>query len=625
MKKLVLMLSMVFMLCVLNSCGGGETSSSEPGAGAGKKTAMMIDVTSENLTDALADLKAAGFTNVSSNADTDKEWKENRWIVISQSVEVGENYSVNDEIKLTCKKSCLLYLKLTSESNFMFSTYDMDIYVDDELVGTVENGKTITKLMQLLEGKYTIIACKSGDNSLKATKQLTITSDITFKSDIAHSGSSIEFKNMETLDSIVGASIKVPKVTGKVLREAMTELQEAGFINVREEPYSDIWDKDNWIVTKQGVESGTEVDQNEFIQLDCIKLDQYFNESYSGKTLAEVENAAKKSGLLLKYVSDEDRSDLSDTINSLEDNAKEYWIVVSAEQYTSEPKTAKIYLKYEGSPEEKKKAEEEKKKSEEEKKKAEEEKKKAEEEKKKAEEEKKKAEEEEKKAEVEKKKKAEEEKKKAEEEKKKAEEEKKKAEEEKKKAEEEKKKAEEEKKKAEAEKKKAEESEKNKESTAKASGDSSSSKEESQKEDKAKQDVSQESTKKNESSVYYSSNDSHNVKKGNSGVYSYKNKGGTYDVFYVIDFDDGYVYFFTDGNGDSTCDRVKIEYGDLNHVLVIVYHDGDNKWAEGFHFKYVNQPTHLVLQDQNGFETDFYATDLSHALEIRDTKTIHDY
>ena len=56
-----------------------------------------------------------------------------------------------------------------------------------------------------------------------------------------------------------------------------------------------------------------------------------------------------------------------------------------------------------------------------------------------------------------------------------------------------------------------------------------------------------------------------------------------------------------------------------------IYHDGDSKWAEGLHFKYVNQPTHLILQDQNGFETDFYATDLSHALEIRDTKTIHDY
>ena len=401
MKKLVLVFSMVVMLCVLNSCGGGETTSSDSGGGAGKKTAVMIDVTSENLTDALAELNAAGFNNVSSNADTDKEWKENRWIVISQSVEAGENYSVNDEIKLTCKKSCLLYLNLTAEYNFLFSTYDMDIYVDDELIGAVQNGKTITKLMQLLEGQYTVMACKSGDNSLKATKQLTITSDITFKSDIAHSGSSIEFKNMETLDSIVGASIKVPKVTGKVLREAMTELQEAGFINVREEPYSDIWDKDNWIVTKQGVESGTEVDQNEFIQLDCIKLDQYFNDNYSGKTLAEVEKAAKKSGFLLKYVSDEDRSDLTDTINSLDDSAKEYWVVVSAEQYTSEPKTAKLYLKYEESPEEKKKAEEEKIKAEEEKKKAEEEKKKAEEEKKKAEAEKKKAEEEKRKAEEE--------------------------------------------------------------------------------------------------------------------------------------------------------------------------------------------------------------------------------
>ena len=403
MKKLVLVLFMLLMLNVLDACGGGVTA--VPGAASsGKESADMIDVTTKTLPDAVAELKAAGFTNVTSNTSSDKEWKEDRWIVVSQSVEAGQKHALEDEIKLTCKKLCLLYLDLKSESNLLFSTYDMDIYVDETLIGTVANGKTITKLMSLLEGKHTIVACKSGDNSVKATKELSVTSDITFKSDIGHGGS-IEFKNMETLDSIVGASIKVPKVTGEILSEAKKDLEEAGFINVREEPYSDIWDRDNWIVTKQGVESGSEVDQNEFIQLDCIKLDQYFSETYSGKTLAEVEKMAQQSGFSLKCTSAEDQSDLSDTINGLSEKEKEYWVVTSAEQYRSELKTAKIYLKREESPEEKKAAEEAKKKAEEEKKKAEEEKKKAEEEKKKAEEEKRKAEEEKK---AEEKKKAEE-------------------------------------------------------------------------------------------------------------------------------------------------------------------------------------------------------------------------
>lgn len=393
MKKIAYILLMMFVLSALAACGGVKTSSSEIKVDAEKSTVKMIDVTQINLSDALAELEAAGFVNVTSNASKDPEWDENRWVVISQSIEPGTQHAVDDEIVLTCKKKCLLYLNLTSESNFFFSTYDMDILLDETEIGTIANGKTITNLQQIIEGEYTLVARKSGDNSLKATKELKISSDITFKSDISHSGSSIEFKNMETIDGIVGASIIVPDVKGKVLREAMTELEEKGFINVKEEPYADIWDKDNWIVIKQGVEAGSEVDQNEFIQLDCIKLDQYFNESYSGKTLAEVEQMSKDSGFILKCINDEDGSDLTETLKGLDDKTKSYWIVMSAEQYTAENKTAKVYLKYEGSPEEKK-AEEERIKAEEEKKKAEAEKKKAEEEKKKAEEEKRRAEEE---------------------------------------------------------------------------------------------------------------------------------------------------------------------------------------------------------------------------------------
>lgn len=126
-------------------------------------------------------------------------------------------------------------------------------------------------------------------------------------------------------------------------------------------------------------------------------------------------------------------------------------------------------------------------------------------------------------------------------------------------------------------------------------------------------------------SVYYSTNDSETVKNGNTGVYSYKSQGGTYEIYWIIDFDDGYVYYFTNGNGNDTCDRTKIDSGDLNTSLITTYHDGRDVWSYNFHFKYVDIPTTLIMIDNDGFEYKYSATDLDKALSLRDTKTITDY
>lgn len=133
-----------------------------------------------------------------------------------------------------------------------------------------------------------------------------------------------------------------------------------------------------------------------------------------------------------------------------------------------------------------------------------------------------------------------------------------------------------------------------------------------------------ETTKKTDT-VAYSTNTKDTVKDGNKGIYSYKSRGGTYDNYYIIDFDEGYVYFFSDGNGDTTCDRLRIDSGDLNSVLIITYHDGNDVWSYGLHFKWKNQPDHLILQDNDGFEYDYYTTELDKALKIKNQKTIHDY
>lgn len=125
--------------------------------------------------------------------------------------------------------------------------------------------------------------------------------------------------------------------------------------------------------------------------------------------------------------------------------------------------------------------------------------------------------------------------------------------------------------------------------------------------------------------VHYSTNDYETAKKGNVGVYAYKSTGGSYDIYWIIDFDEGYVYWFTDGNGDGLCDRVKIVKGTLNSVVIITYHDGDSIWSYGLHFKYVNQPDRLIMEDQYGFTYEFRTTNLKDALKLRDTKRIIDF
>ena len=125
--------------------------------------------------------------------------------------------------------------------------------------------------------------------------------------------------------------------------------------------------------------------------------------------------------------------------------------------------------------------------------------------------------------------------------------------------------------------------------------------------------------------VSFSTNDMKTAKKGNSGVFSYKSLGGIYDIYLIIDFDENYVYYFTDGNENGICDRLKIESGNLNSVLIITYHDGGSVWSNGLHFKWRNQPDHLILQDNDGFEYSFYPTSLDKALKIRDERKIVDY
>lgn len=131
------------------------------------------------------------------------------------------------------------------------------------------------------------------------------------------------------------------------------------------------------------------------------------------------------------------------------------------------------------------------------------------------------------------------------------------------------------------------------------------------------------------SSVYYSTNDSVTVKNGDSGVYAYSNykpgNNAEYVIYLIIDFDEGYIYYFCEGNGDEICDRLEIDSGNLNEMVFFYYVYDDYVELYAVNFAWKRQPDHLILQDEYGNDWDYYPTDLNEALELRDSKEIYDY
>jgi len=119
--------------------------------------------------------------------------------------------------------------------------------------------------------------------------------------------------------------------------------------------------------------------------------------------------------------------------------------------------------------------------------------------------------------------------------------------------------------------------------------------------------------------VYYSTNDYETAKKGNTGVFSYRQRFSSYDIYWIIDFDAGYVYYF--GTNDTGCDRVEIVSGTLNDSVTITYHDSGDSY--NLHFKYVNHPETLIVTGP-GVNSECSTTDLENALELRDTMNIKD-
>lgn len=124
-----------------------------------------------------------------------------------------------------------------------------------------------------------------------------------------------------------------------------------------------------------------------------------------------------------------------------------------------------------------------------------------------------------------------------------------------------------------------------------------------------------EDAQQTKSTIFNSTNDADTAKLGNSGMFSYIKKGPQYDLYYLIDFDEGVVYDFHYENGYVDGTVYTIGSGDLNSGLEVIYNDGEFTFY--LHFHYENNPAALI-ELLDGEETKFDAASIDSTLKIKE-------
>ena len=223
-----------------------------------------------------------------------------------------------------------LYLDVEFESNLLLAIYDVDVYVDEEMVGNIPHGKNFTKLLEVDEGSHLIRFENEGDSTVTAEKKIDVKNDMTFKCTIKGHSDEIEFVDIELLDSIEGNSIKTENYLGRSLEAVTEELEANGFVNVNyhsKDESDSIWDTANWVIVEQNIEPGVELDKNSEIILTCEKIETYLDNHYLNLNISEAMSKAGELKHTLEFKNAVTRENFLTNPEEMTDEQKAEWIV----------------------------------------------------------------------------------------------------------------------------------------------------------------------------------------------------------------------------------------------------------------------------------------------------------
>ena len=271
----------------------------------------MPDVTGMLMTDAKTELAEMGFTNVKgSYPSSEEKINTNNWLVEAQSVPAGTALESNQKVTLTG----------SNLDEYFNSTYSK-LFLQDALALEADLGFEIEYY-----DADTKASIASSDIPASDTAKWSIDS-------ADQNGSA---RKIRMYIRYRGDQIKVPDVTGLVLGDANSALEDAGFTNT-----SFLYDKgskftnyDEWYVVSQDTASGGTAYSNDLFTLHVENISKYFNKCYQDLNLKEALAKGTDLGFDIVYQNAETGKEIKKS--TIPSSSQEEWYVMSAEQKGSD-------------------------------------------------------------------------------------------------------------------------------------------------------------------------------------------------------------------------------------------------------------------------------------------------
>ena len=253
------------MLPVPKSTTGEITQDDEKGF-----AAYVSDTPIEEYNAYVAACADKGFTVEASESEKSYSAKNNDGYQLSVSYQGNGVMSISVD-----EPEYAVSLEIECVENLLFSKYDVDVYVDDSMQGTISHGTTETYNLNLTKGVYEIKFVSAEDDEVTGGVSIDIYQDESLKYKISCTSSQI---NVETIQGTVSAhgedEAAMPRSASsykfKNYTDVQTELSEAGFTNISFEILYDI--VIGW--TEEGEVDSVSVGGNtEFEQGDIFKKD----------------------------------------------------------------------------------------------------------------------------------------------------------------------------------------------------------------------------------------------------------------------------------------------------------------------------------------------------------------
>ena len=253
------------MLPVPKSTTGEITQDDEKGF-----AAYVSDTPIEEYNAYVAACADKGFTVEASESEKSYSAKN------SNGYQLSVSYQGNGVMSISVDEpEYAVSLEIECVENLLFSKYDVDVYVDDSMQGTISHGTTETYNLNLTKGVYEIKFVSAEDDEVTGRVSIDIYQDESLKYKISCTSSQI---NVETIQGTVSAhgedEAAMPRSASSYKFEnytdVQTELSEAGFTNISFEILYDI--VIGW--TEEGEVDSVSVGGNtEFEQGDIFKKD----------------------------------------------------------------------------------------------------------------------------------------------------------------------------------------------------------------------------------------------------------------------------------------------------------------------------------------------------------------